>query len=281
MDRSDIAEAVVLFQFSNTAMQNVRARTVLQKLQYLYRRNEIGFYTLPRRSLRGTWREGRAGHDLRLNTAYFERIPEANRLAGLSLTLVHEATHATVDFTRLYDEMAARLMPIHYFRELSGPGVFNEANDPPRPGRGPRVVRLPAGSFPEYEEMSEAVRNDQLVDYVLSIRTYTRSSYITPQWIIENLTHWRGLRNRWPSTRGLYIRLLADSVDTYYTRAILDIMESVNRRNEWDEMMREAGPLRSIQLALDDLSARPPYSGRVLALERRWNVYLRERIPHH
>jgi hypothetical protein len=170
MDRSDIAEAVVLFQFSNTAMQNVRARTVLQKLQYLYRRNEIGFYTLPRRSLRGTWREGRAGHDLRLNTAYFERIPEANRLAGLSLTLVHEATHATVDFTRLYDEMAARLMPIHYFRELSGPGVFNEANDPQRPGRGPRVVRLPAGSFPEYEEMSEAVRNDQLVDYVLSIR---------------------------------------------------------------------------------------------------------------
>jgi hypothetical protein len=282
MDRGDIAEAIVLFQYSSTARSGTRAQAVSQRLADLYRRNEIGFHVLARASLRGRWREGRAGHDLQLNTTYFdrfERLPAASRLAALSLILVHEATHATVNFTKLYDEMAARMLPILYFRELSGPGVFNEANDPPRPGRPSRIVRLAPGSFPEFEEQSEALRKDQLIDYILSIRSYTRSRYITPQWIIDNLTHWRGLRNRWPETRGLDIRLLADSADIHFTRAIIDVMESVDQRADWNTMMEAAGSLRSIQIALDDLSARPQYGRRIVALERRWGVYLRERIP--
>ncbi|MPZ56686.1 MAG: hypothetical protein GEU91_09370 [Rhizobiales bacterium] len=83
----------------------------------------------------------------------------------------------------------------------------------------------------------------------------------------------RGLRNRWTATRGLYIRLLASSVDVYFTRAIVDIMESIDQRNDW------AGSLRTIQIALDDLSARPQYGSRIVALERRWTVRLREDPP--
>ena len=128
MDRGDIAQGITLFRYSSTAQSNARARDVSDTLLDLYRRNEIGFHAVPRRpTLRGTWQAGRAGHDLRINTTYFQRVPEAYRLASLSLLLVHEATHATVHFERLYDEMASRMLPILYYRELSGPGVFNEA----------------------------------------------------------------------------------------------------------------------------------------------------------
>jgi len=191
---------------------------------------------------------------------------------------VHEATHATVNFTDLYDEMAARMVPILYYRELSGPGVFNEHADPPRPGHQ-RVVRLGAGSLPELERQDRALRRGQLIDDILSISTYQTDDYIDPPWIANNLANWGGLPNRTPETRGLYIRVLAGSADTYYTRLIVDIMESIERREDWRAMMEEAGSLRSIQVALDDLSARPEYGRRIVALERRWGAHLREEIP--
>jgi hypothetical protein len=278
MDRGDIAQGITLFRYSATAQSNARARDVSDTLLDLYRRNEIGFHAVPTRpTLRGTWQAGRAGHDLRINTTYFQRVPESHRLASLSLLLVHEATHATVHFERLYDEMASRMLPILYYRELSGPGVFNEANDPPRPGTS-SIVRLSSDDLPNFEEQSQALQRDQLVDLILSIRSYTRPRYITPQWIVDNLNHWRGLRNRWPATRGLYIRVLAQSVDNYFTRAIIDIMESIDNRNDWNTMMDAAGSLRSIQIALDDLSAQRQYGDRVVALERRWGARLREQI---
>ena len=278
MDSGDIAEAITLFRYSNTALSNGRAQRVVQSLLDLHQRDEIGFHVLARPTLRGTWQQGRAGHDLRINTTYFNNLTPDVRLGRLSLLLVHEATHATVNFTKLYDEMAARMLPILYWRELSGPGVFNEASDPPRPGQRSSVVRLAPRSLPEFDEQSRALSQEQLIDDILSIRTYTRSSYITPQWIIDNLNNWRGLRNRWPQTRGLYIRLLAQSVDIYFTRAIVDIMESITSQADWNAMMTNAGPLRSIQIALDDLSARPQFGGRIVALERRWRARLREQI---
>ena len=278
MNRDDIRRGILLFQYRHTAQRSGRARALIEVLWNLDRRNEIGFHNLGRASLHGTW-QVRAGHNLRINTAYLDSLPATLRLGALSLLLVHEGIHATVNFTKLYDELAARILPIHYFRELSGPGVFDEASDPPRPGQRTEIVRLPPGSMPSFDRQSAALARDQLIDHVLSIETYTRSRYVNPQRIIDNLTHWGGLGNRWPETRGLYIRVLAPTVDTYFTRVILDIMESIGTRADWDAMMAEAGPLRTLRIALDDLSALRPHTPRILALERRWGAHLREEPP--
>ena len=280
MDRGDIRDAIMLFQYSNTGLQGGRARDVVRVLWDLYNSNEIGFHDLGRASLHATWNE-RRGHNLRLNTAYLETIAPAIKLGVLSLLLVHEGTHAADNFPKLYSELAARMLPILYFRELSGPGVFNEASDPPRPGQHTQTVWFAPSTMPSYVRQSDALQREQLIDYLLSIETYTAERYVNAQWVIDNLTNWRGLTNRWPGTRGLYIRVLAPTVDPYFTRAILDIMESVSSRADWDAMMAEAGSLRTIQIALDELSARPPYSARVVALERRWHVHLREDPPAH
>jgi hypothetical protein len=279
MNRSDISDGIMLFQYSNTGRQGGRAQAVTQILWGLYRRNEIGFHNLGPVSLHGTW-QVRSGHDLRINTAYIDNLPSTARFGALSLLLVHESVHATVGFAMLYSEIAARMLPIHYFRELSGPGVFNEATDPPQPGQRTQTVRLPPGCMPDYDKQSAVLSRDQLIDHVLSIKDYTTSAYLTPQWIIDNLANWHGLGNRRPRTRGLYIRVLAaHRADSYFTRAILDIMESVNTRADWDAMMAESGSFRTIQIALDDLSAQSQYSQRVIALERRWGVHLRDEPP--
>jgi hypothetical protein len=117
------------------------------------------------------------------------------------------------------------------------------------------------------------------VDYLLSRSAYVGPDFVNPQWIVENLANWRGLTNRWPETRGLYIEVLAKDVNAHFTRVILDVMESVGTRAVWDTMMSSAGSLRAIQLALDDLSTRPQFSARIAALERRWGVHLTEDMP--
>ena len=279
MDRSDINDAIVLFQYSNTAMAGGRAATVVRFLRQLQQSGEIGFADLGRPTLHGTWLQGRAGFDLQLNTNYLESLPAANRLGALSLLLVHEGTHAAVNFTRLLDELAARVLPIHYYRELSGPGVFNEANDPPRPGKPRGVIHVAPAQFPSFRRQSEALRRQQLIDFILAIRTYTRSSYIDPQWIMDHLTHWGGIANRLPGTKGLYVRILAESFDRYYVAPILDILDSVRSREEWNAVMAAAGSLRTLQIALEDMTTTPAASGRLAALQRRWGLTLTEAPP--
>jgi hypothetical protein len=282
MDRSDIADAITLFQFSQTVANGGRATQVLQTLLDLFQRNEIGFADLPRRTLRGRWRSGRAGFDLQINNAYVNQVPAADKLPALSLLLVHEGTHATDNFDSLYSELAARILPAHYYRELAGPGVFNEADDPPRPGRrSSGIVRIAEREhFALYREQSEALRQEQLIDYILDNDTYTTSTYIDADWITNNFGNWGGIANRWPGTRGLYVKILAATYvqGRHYMGRLLDVLESVTTQADWDAILA-AGSLRRLRLALDEASTHRPYGDRIARLERRWRISLTEKIP--
>jgi hypothetical protein len=264
VDRNDISDAIVLFQFSQTAQAGGRASDVLRRLWALFKSNEIGFLIQAQKTTRGSFLAGRAGFDLQVNPQYIDALPANERLGALSLVVVHEGVHAAVNFADLYSEIAARMLPIYYYRELSGPGVFNEADDPPRPGKQYGIIRIAPNRFPAFKAQSDALRKDQLIDYILSNDTYTTTQYIDAQWIIDNLASWRGLGNRWPSTKGLYVRILAKTYDAHYSAAILNIMESVERREDWTKMLEAAGAQRA-------------YSARVAALGRKWNIRLTEK----
>jgi hypothetical protein len=137
-------------------------------------------------------------------------------------------------------------------------------------------VWLGKGTFPEYDKMSDLLRKDQLVDFVVDIKTYRAADYLNAQWVVDNLANWGGPRNRWPSTKGRYVKVLAKSLDPHYASRILDIMESVEHRADWDVMMAKAGSLRTIQIALEDVAADRRLSPRVAGLQRRWSVTLTE-----
>ncbi len=279
MDRSDIRDAIQLFQYSRTAMAGGRAADVVRTLWRLEAAGEIGFADRGAARRHGGWKEDREGFDLQVGINYIKSLPASERLGGLSLVLVHEGTHAAVNFTRLLDEMAARLLSIHYYRELIGPGVFNEANDPPRPGKPFGIVRLNPSRFESLRKQSDALKRDRLVDYILANKTYRKSSYVDAQWVVDHMSLWGGLANRPPATKGIYIHALAQSADRYHVVRILDIMESINSRPDWDAMMTAAKRLSRLQLALDDLTTDRRLSDRIAALQRRWNVTLIEMPP--
>jgi len=303
VDQSDISDAIQLFENSKTARAGGRASDVVRGLWNLYNRNEIGFRVQRQKQTRGSYLAGRPGYDLQVSPQYIDGLPAKERLGALSLEVVHEAVHDlnemwtsapnNEDNRYLLDEMAARKLQVSYYRELTGPGVFNEANDPPRPGKQWGIIRVTPDRFPAFKEQSDFIRKDQLVDYVLSIQTYTADVYIWPKWIIDNLELWGGLKNRWPKTKGLYISVLAGRPDPYYSEAILKIMESVDQQKDWTEMLDKATDktldktgnpnspravtLRTIQIALDALGDRS--SARIANLERRWRVRLTEQPP--
>jgi hypothetical protein len=276
MDRSDIRDAITLFQYSNTARTSPRAAAVVRSLWQMEAANEIGPGRARPVSHQAGYHHGRRGYDLEFNPNFIDSIKKPERLGVLSLLLVHEATHAAVDFTPLLDELAARIMEIRYYRELSGPGVFNEGNDPPRPGKPFGIVHLAADRFPDYRDQSAALQRDQLIDYILTVPTYRKHRYIYPKWVVDHLTLWGGLANRLPATKGLYVRILARSIDRYYVVHILDILESINSRAEWDAMMAVEKNLPRLQLRLDDLTTDRRLSERIAALQKRWGVSLIE-----
>ena len=273
MDLKDIAAAITLFQYSNTALSGGRAKVLIARLQALYNANAIHILNIGKATLHGDW----DGHQIRVNSAHLDSLQAGLRLAALSLVLVHEGTHAIVHMPDIYDELAARLLPIHYFRELTGPGVFNEASDTPGSGGRAEIVKIPGPSMPWAEKQSTALARDQLIDYLFSHGDY--DEMLDPQWIVDNLGNWHGIGNRLPATKGKYIGVLAKSADNYFTRVILDIMESVKSRADWDAMMAKAGSKRAIRVALDTLSAEARYGPRVVALERRWGIHLHDDPP--
>src|SRR4029453_12694282 len=190
MDSKDVADAITLFEYSNTAKSSGRAKILLVRLKALYNTNAINILGIGKPTLHGDWDGTQTG----VNRGSLKSPQRGLPLAALSLVLVHEGIHAVVNMPDIYDELAARLLPIHYFRELTGPVVFNEAGDPPRPGGRSEIVRVPAPSMPWAEKQSTALARDQLIDYLFSHADY--DEMLDPQRIVENLGHCGGTGNR-------------------------------------------------------------------------------------
>lgn len=280
MNKEDIRDAITLFQYSKTAAMG-RGPSVLATLQNLFKDDEVGFHAMRRKTLRGQYLKGRDGYDLQVNPEFLMHLAPRERLAALSLVLVHEATHATVDFRKLYDELAARLLPVAYYRELSGAGVYNEAADPPVPGKPSGIIRISQVSFPEFQAQSDALKKDQLIDYILDNDTYTDSDYIDEQWVFENLTNWGGIGNRWPSTKALYINQIDTSYDPRVAGVILTILESVKTHGEWTKVYDAIDSHRDLRHVLHQAKRNPQIAARIAALEAKWRVRLDEQARQH
>ena len=114
MDRSDIRDAITLFQYSRTAQRGGRAAEVVRALWRLEATNEIGFADRGAANHEGSWKARRPGFDLRVNINYIKTIPRPDQLGVLSLLLVHEGTHAALKWTRLLEEMGEVLAPLAF-----------------------------------------------------------------------------------------------------------------------------------------------------------------------
>jgi hypothetical protein len=282
-----IPRAIQLFQYSFTGQGRYGlaqlASQVTQRLWQLHGQSEIGIVEIldpddeDDTTTLGDWQADRPGHDLRVNRAYINSLPEGQQLGAVSLILVHEAVHSVLNYRKLNEEVRARRLEVTYYRELSTLGVLDETTDPPPPGGRTVTVYLQGDTFPGHRRQLRWLEKDQLIDYVVSyLSTYRR--HLRAGWIRDNIHRWRGsasdgIHNRWATTKGHYIRVLADRRRSEYTDLILDIMESISESGHWTEMLRVAGPLRTLQIALDPTNL---YLPRIGALQRRWGTQLIE-----
>jgi hypothetical protein len=285
-----ISEAIALFDHSETARGSKGAvgkwpMRVIERLRYLHDTDEIGFENLPAKII-GGWGGHQDGFDLALSRAYVQRLPERERLPFVSLVLVHEGVHATdvLGYNWIYDEMMGRKLSIYYYRELAGPGVVNVLT-------GERVGVGKSDIFEQFREMDEYMKKDQLVDYVLYIPLYTGPEYLDKDWIVDNFNNWGGMKNRWASTRRLYARKLLraargepkPALDPYYAVRLLGILESIEERAEWDDMiaaikkLSRDGSLWTLQVSFESLLGNRSDSVRIGTLEQRWGTALTER----
>lgn len=276
MDKEVIRDAITLFRYSRTSSIG-RGPVVLSTLWALFKRNEIGIEKFGPRTLYGRWQKDRDGYDLRVNLEYLIHLAPRDRFAAVSLELVHEGTHAAFKFHNVGGELAARLLPIYYYRELSGPGVFNEADDPPVSGKPYGVIRTSRVIFPQMQEQSDALEADQLIDWILGHGSYAEDK-IDDQWVLENLNNWGGLRNRLPDTKSTYIDQLDTSYDPRAAGAILTILESIQTRKEWTQVWDGVESHKAVRHVLKQASTDRRIFVRITALEGKWQVKLMEHV---
>jgi hypothetical protein len=262
----DVYDAINAFKASHTgrghvgtAVERRRARAIVRKLWELWGDDEIGFDDLD--NLFGDSHEwGLFRDDIRVDLG-----STGNNVAGVSVTIVHEAVHLLEDRSYIDEELLCRTMQLHYYHELLPPGIPYQD----RRGRRKRAI-LHGGTARESSLRSQAELADrnQLVDYIINIREYADS--LDADWVAANGRGWDGLSRRWASTKGNFLRVLGDgnTSATANARLIVEILESVTQ-TQWHEVIRSAGGEGEIRNAVRYAVYSPDFLPRLQRVQAR------------
>lgn len=287
-----IYDAVNLFKFSPTgqgshtvggdAIYRQRydklTKDVLRELWSLWQQDEIKFVDLGPRLIGDSAR--RPGADIRVN---LELSPAdrpvvygmpANQalLAGASLNIVHEAVHLVRDIASYpEEETVCRTLQLLYFQDLQvGVRYTSRVTGQPHTAK-----LLPEGTFlpsliADYIFRLRKHQLGQLVDQVLSLETYR--AWLTADFIRRSIRWWGGIRNRWLTTRGYYLRVLADDGPANQA-LILEILESIRSHADWTTVrttLTEANirRIREVFSAGHSLYTAAPYVQRIAEVQR-------------
>lgn len=287
-----IYDAVNLFKFSPTgqgshtvggdAIYRQRydklSKDVLRELWSLWQQDEIKFVDLGPRLIGDSAR--RPGADIRVN---LELSPAdrpvvygmpANQalLAGTSLNIVHEAVHLVRDIGSYpEEETVCRTLQMLYFQDLQvGVRYTSRITGQPHTAK-----LLPEGTFlpsliADYIFRLRKYQLGQLIDQVLSLETYR--AWLTADFIRRSIRWWGGIRNRWLTTRGYYLRVLADDGPANQA-LILEILESIRSHADWTTVrttLTEANIRRTREVfsAGHALYTAAPYVQRIAEVQR-------------
>ncbi len=267
----DFYDAINLFKFSPTGQGSPRngrnpypqlAADVLRKLWHLLSDGEIGYEQLPPELDAVSYEHGR----IAVNTRY------RTQLAETSFLLVHEGAHLVRAWRYVDEELRCRYLETCFYEDLLG-GVWIHLR-----ARGQTSQRWSITSrslMAQMEKQKDYLAKHQLVDYLLSQREYLDS--ITAQWVRERFNEWGRIGNRWGRTKGHYIRLLAAEGGNHNAELVLRIMRSIDRREQWDNMMsviRQGNTLLHVRDAFAPLMARADFARDVSVLKLTWDPTL-------
>jgi hypothetical protein len=154
-----------------------------------------------------------------------------------------------------------------YYAELLPPGVtyYDES-------RRRQVGMLRVGSVIEADlaEQARWARPDQLIDVLISrVRDYRDS--LTAEWVVRNARGFGGPRNRWASTIGHYLRVLAHPPYTSdQAGLIVELLEAAAATPaNWPALVAAAGGDDTVRRAIHFALYSIPYHERLRAVQAR------------
>jgi len=109
-----------------------------------------------------------------------------------------------------------------------------------------------------------------LVDFVLSKPKY--HDLVTAPWVKANLGKWGGLRNRWATSLGLFVRALAKDGNSENAMQILDVLDVVSQQAHWTELLRVAGDFSQVRKSLRTFRNAPVAGRRMDNLAKKWQI---------
>ena len=262
---ADIAEALAAFEASGSA-KSPTGKLVARKLQEYRDSGEIGFDPLSPATY-GVSYQNRWGDNVRVNSAY-----EGN-VGATSLVLAHEGVHRITNTSSFDEEVACFEFQIMYYNELLA-GVSYTS-----PATGTMAIAHTNASILGAPSETDKARkwhmNKQLVDFVLAKPIY--QDKINAHWVKSHLTQWGGLKNRWATSRGVFVRALAANTDTANGSLILDILESIGTQADWDELLRVAGDFNNVRKLLRTARNASIAGRRMDGLSKRWKIDWKEK----
>jgi len=124
--------------------------------------------------------------------------------------------------------------------------------------------------------MSEALRAEQLIDYMLDIESYAEDVDI--DFIAANSAHWGGLKNRLPVTLRVYLDVLSSqpAEDRQRANLILAILESITAQDIWTKVFDELADVDALRHALSRVAKDKAQHARITRLQTRWRTQLLE-----
>jgi len=250
-------EAVVAFENSRTGGTAIGSAVAVKLRDYASKEDILYDPLTP--TMYGSSRDYLFGQDIKVNEGF------RGDVAATSLVLVHEGVHRVKNISSLGEELACFELQDDYYTELLSGVTFTSPTS-----KASTTARLVPGGFPEAQDVHQWRSKDQLIDFILARGGYAEK--LSPSWIQANITNWRGLGNRWATTKGHYVRVLGSDVKN--GQLILDILASIKQVAEWNEMMRVAGNLAPARQALHLFSNAPVAGTQMRAIQNRWKVDL-------
>ena len=214
------------------------ARQVVLRLKREVASDEISFSKMPATpggTVDGLSRKGWSGFgrdDILINNRL------ASDVAATSLTLVHEAVHLELRRPYIEEELWCRTLAIHYLDDLAySSAVWDYATY----GGGRAMASKlhspathPADTIRDLAQQLFLFAGQKLLDHILLMKEYSNS--LTAGWIRDHFHIYGGIANRSNETKGLYIRVLANSGGVANARLILQILQSVPTQADWIEV---------------------------------------------
>jgi hypothetical protein len=292
MPDNRIYDAINVFKYSRTGQgtasiggdatyrQRYRqlAQDVVTKLWELYSADEIAFAPLGP-NLIGDSLPGRPGADIRVNNqlepsanaATYATAAEQGKLAACSGNIVHEATHIVRPIASYPEsEVLCRTIQLFYIQELKLGCSYQSCITHTRC----TAKLLPLTPwYQSYQWRLNRLASSDLIDSIFDIPEYRRDleTAATADFVARSQTWWGGLDNRWPSTKGLFLKSLASQTAQDYSETILKVLESITAA-QWSAVKSMAGNLDKIRqgLRLNAMNHRLDnrYGGRIVNVQR-------------